>query len=815
MAERACMLYAGTTVLTGTAVTIVTAVGGATEARRATAMAPAQVREVGLQARLSTLTRRALPVSLGGGVLVAALGLLRGTGIRAAVTSGVAVTVAAVPEGLTLVATLAQVASARRLTKRSTLVRAPRSIEALSRVDVVCFDKTGTLSENRLRVVTVEAPPGFTRQDVLAYAARTGIPANGGAPEHATDVAIVESAHAAAVADRAAERTAHLPFRSGRAYAAAIAGNHLAVKGAPETMLGAYGDDSPELRERVHALAAEGLRVIAVGQRDLNHSETDWATDDPDALAELCGNGLRHVGLIGLSDTPRADAAGLLPALLEQGVAVRLVTGDHPVTAVAIAAELGLPVGTDQVLSGAEWDGLSHTERKHAVEQCLVFARMSPEHKVQIVQTLEHAGHVCAMVGDGANDAAAIRAASVGIGVASHGSDPARGAADVVLLEGRVAGLLDALDEGRVLWQRVQAAVAVLLGGNAGEVAFALLGSLVTGRSPLNARQLLLVNMLTDALPAAALAVSTPPHRRLRSRAAARRVRAPAHRGRPRRHYRGRGHRGLGHGTDDGLERACIDGGARRARGRSARADPARLAQPPRRRHRPRLARRDGRTDQHAGGERTAGLRADRPGGVDPGTRVRGSSHRARRRRLDRRATATGDRRGGDVGACAARTRRRFRDPGSHGPSGRAGRGERSSREAGRRARRAYHAGRRVHRRTPGPSIRRPTCSPAGLVHRRHPTRPDPTPRGVRAWISRRADRCSVATPCPGHPVHTVPWAPRPHRALGTRPTPCPGHPVHTAPWAPGDMPMRSTPLDPARGQWPRTQRAGTETCRT
>ncbi|KOS53750.1 hypothetical protein Z051_23940 [Rhodococcus rhodochrous KG-21] len=144
------------------------------------------------------------------------------------------------------------------------------------------------------------------------------------------------------------------------------------------------------------------------------------------------------------------------------------------------------------------------------MEQCLVFARMSPEHKVQIVQTLEHAGHVCAMVGDGANDAAAIRAASVGIGVASHGSDPARGAADVVLLEGRVAGLLDALDEGRVLWQRVQAAVAVLLGGNAGEVAFALLGSLVTGRSPLNARQLLLVNMLTDALPAAALAVSTP-----------------------------------------------------------------------------------------------------------------------------------------------------------------------------------------------------------------------------------------------------------------------------------------------------------------
>jgi len=137
-----------------------------------------------------------------------------------------------------------------------------------------------------------------------------------------------------------------------------------------------------------------------------------------------------------------------------------------------------------------------------------VFARMSPEHKVQIVQTLERMGRVCAMVGDGANDAAAIRAATVGIGVAARGSDPARTAADVMLLDGRIDALLDAVDEGRQLWRRVQAAVSVLLGGNAGEVAFAIAGTAITGSSPLNTRQLLLVNLLTDALPAAALAVS-------------------------------------------------------------------------------------------------------------------------------------------------------------------------------------------------------------------------------------------------------------------------------------------------------------------
>ncbi len=153
---------------------------------------------------------------------------------------------------------------------------------------------------------------------------------------------------------------------------------------------------------------------------------------------------------------------------------------------------------------------LSRHDQERAAAERVVFARMSPENKVQIVQTLERTGRVCAMVGDGANDAAAIRAATVGIGVAAHGSDPARIAADVMLLDGRISSLLDALEEGRKLWLRVQSAVCVLLGGNAGEVLFAIIGSAVTGRSPLNTRQLLLVNMLTDALPAAALAVSEP-----------------------------------------------------------------------------------------------------------------------------------------------------------------------------------------------------------------------------------------------------------------------------------------------------------------
>ncbi len=189
---------------------------------------------------------------------------------------------------------------------------------------------------------------------------------------------------------------------------------------------------------------------------------------------------------------------------------IKLITGDHPITAKAIAEELGLPVAAEQVISGSEWDALSRKDQERVVTERVIFARMTPENKVQVVQTLESVGVLCAMVGDGSNDAAAIRAATVGIGVVAGGSDQAHMAADVVLVDARIEGLLHAIEEGRQLWRRVQAAVSVLLGGNAGEVMFAIIGSAITGTSPLNTRQLLLVNTMTDALPAAALAVSEP-----------------------------------------------------------------------------------------------------------------------------------------------------------------------------------------------------------------------------------------------------------------------------------------------------------------
>lgn len=509
LAERRCMVFAGTTVVAGTAVALVTAVGPDTQQRRAADLISGELSsDIGLQHQLGQLTTKALPVSITGGALVGALGLLRRLPLQHAVGSAIAIAVAAVPEGMPLVATLAQASSARRLTKFGALVRVPRSVEALGRIEVVCFDKTGTLSENRLRVSQVHPAAGYSREEVLRCAVHAAPVTNGATQVHATDVAIVE-AGADVDGSPSTPPTAHLPFRSGRSFSASVTGTELTVKGAPEVVLAACGE-SGAMDGTVAELAAGGLRVIAVARRELNRQQAQAIAENPDDIAEYCTSGLTLAGFLGLSDTPRAEAAKLLADLGGLGVGVKLITGDHPITAKAIAAELGLNVTADQVISGAEWEALSRKDQERVAAERVIFARMTPENKVQVVQALENADVRTAMVGDGANDAAAIRAATVGIGVVAHGSDPAHLVADVVLVDGRIDALMEAIREGHQLWRRVQAAVSVLLGGNAGEVIFAIIGSAITGTSPLNTRQLLLVNTMTDALPAAALAVSKP-----------------------------------------------------------------------------------------------------------------------------------------------------------------------------------------------------------------------------------------------------------------------------------------------------------------
>jgi len=533
--ERASMLFEGSTIVAGRARAIVVATGVGTAAQRAISAVADVETAAGVQARLRELTSKVLPLTLSGGAAVSGLALLHRAPLRQAVADGVAIAVAAVPEGLPLVATL--LSAAQRLTARGALVRAPRTIEALGRVDTVCFDKTGTLTENRLRVVCAvpaTAEPGDPFPDiadpqsasVVRDAARASTqPHDGQGHAHATDEAILTAASSLAGEARkngasAWKLIAEVPFESSRGYAAAIGviggngkGPVLMLKGAPEQILPRcrFADpdaDSAHAEALVHNLAEQGLRVLAVAERSWDHDTADDDDTDADAV-DAAAHDLELIGYVGLADTARPSSRPLIEALVEADRNVVLITGDHPVTARAIARQLGLPSDV-RVVTGAELVGLDEDASAKLVANVQVFARVSPEQKVQIVAALQRCGRVTAMVGDGANDAAAIRMADVGIGVSGRGSSAARGAADIVLTDDDLGVLLDALVEGRSMWSGVRDAVTILVGGNVGEVLFTIIGTaLGTGRAPVGTRQLLLVNLLTDMFPALAVAVTS------------------------------------------------------------------------------------------------------------------------------------------------------------------------------------------------------------------------------------------------------------------------------------------------------------------
>ena len=530
-ADRASMLFEGSTIVAGHARAIVVATGAGTAAHRAISAVADVETAAGVQARLRELTSKVLPLTLAGGAAVTGLALLHRGSLRQAVADGVAIAVAAVPEGLPLVATLAQLAAAQRLSRCGVLVRTPRAVEALGRVETVCFDKTGTLTENHLRVVcgvphatNPQGPfPGAAdprAAEVLRAAARACTePRDERGHAHATDEAILTAANSLPSTNGPWWTVlAKVPFESSRGYSATIgtasAGTTtpmLMLKGAPEQVLprcrfAGPDDDRSHAESLVHSLAEQGLRVIAVTQRRWDHKITD---DDTDADAvDAVAYDLELIGFVGLADTARPSARPLIEALVDAERRVVLITGDHPVTARAIARQLGLPPDAREV-TGAELAALDQEGFTKLAADGQVFARVSPEQKVQIVAALQRSGQVTAMVGDGANDAAAIRIADVGIGVSGRGSSAARLAADIVLTEDDLGVLLDALVEGRGMWTGVRDAVSILVGGNVGEVLFTIIGTaLGTGRAPVGTRQLLLVNLLTDMFPALAVAVT-------------------------------------------------------------------------------------------------------------------------------------------------------------------------------------------------------------------------------------------------------------------------------------------------------------------
>ncbi|HEU5157880.1 MAG TPA: HAD-IC family P-type ATPase [Streptosporangiaceae bacterium] len=555
VAERSSMLYEGTVVAAGEARAVVVAVGDATETGRALAASAdnGDAPLSGVEARLAKITDATLPLAVGSALGVAGSGFAYGNELRQALSEGVSLAVASVPEGLPLLVSAAQLAATRRLSTHGVYVRNPRTIEALGRVDVLCFDKTGTLTEGEIKLARVSDERHEADLDhlddplrgVIVTAVRATPHAENGNHAHVTDAAVDEGAAAAGVRRRADangwEELAGLRFEPSRAYHATLgrAGKErlVSVKGAPEVVLprcvrtrdGAELDEQSrrDIEARIERLAGSGHRVLAVAERTRRGSaggnpgganpgggnpgggNPGGAGDDAEGLTDDDVADLTFVGLLGLADVLRETAVPAIAGLRDAGIQIVMLTGDHPSTAGAIASNVS-DTEHQHVITGDEIDSLDDDELAAALADVDVVARCTPTHKVRVVQAFQNLGRTVAMTGDGANDAAGIRLADVGIALGRRGTAAAKAAADMIVADDKLETIISALVEGRAMWASVRQALAILVGGNLGEIGFTLVGSLTGGSSPLSARQLLLVNMLTDLAPALAIAIREP-----------------------------------------------------------------------------------------------------------------------------------------------------------------------------------------------------------------------------------------------------------------------------------------------------------------
>lgn len=476
LAERRDSLFMGTAVTNGTGMAEVSATGGATELGKiAHLLATAQETVTPLQARLARVSRILIFLCLGVVALVAGLGLMRGQPWLEVLMSAVSLAVAAVPEGLPAVVTIALALGVQRMAAQRVLVRRLHAVETLGCATVVCTDKTGTLTTG---VMTVRELWGAD-DDALLFAAAACCDAELGEDGRSgvgdtTEIALLAAAQARGFRRDAIERehprTGGIPFDSVRKRMAIRRANGvLYVKGAVEMLLALSTSAPAGATEAAARMAQGGLRVLAIATGTGEQEEN-----------------LTLLGLVGMADPPRPEAIAAVAAARAAGVRTVMITGDHPVTAAAIAHELGIVA-----------EGETPDERVHA--------RATPEDKLQIVRTWKSRGAVVAMTGDGVNDAPALREAHIGVAMGITGTEVTREAADMILTDDNFASIVAALKEGRGIFDNIRKTIAYLLAGNVAELTVMLMAVLIGVPLPLLPLHILWINLVTDGLPALAL----------------------------------------------------------------------------------------------------------------------------------------------------------------------------------------------------------------------------------------------------------------------------------------------------------------------
>lgn len=530
LGDCANMVFSGCSITYGTATAVVTATGMDTEMGQiANLLEGAENAQTPLQAKLAQLGRYLGIMALVACAIIFVIGLVNGIPLLEIFMTAVSLAVSAIPEGIPAIVTIVLSIGVQRMVKKNALIRRLPAVETLGSASVICSDKTGTLTQNRMTLMKAyldeSTAAGTGRfEDIGTHNSEAvkklllygTLCCDGSLSFQADEVTHIGDPTETSIVFAAWQngmekntllreypRLAELPFDSDRKLMSTvhqIDGKYVViVKGAFDVMASrCITGDLEAARTATEQMSADALRVLAIG-----YKEIDRLLQNP--TSEELENGLTLMGLVGMIDPPRPEAKAAVETCKKAGIKPVMITGDHIVTASAIASELGILSKDDKAITGTELDTLTDGELDDAVEHIAVYARVSPENKIRIVKSWQRKGHVVSMTGDGVNDAPALKAADIGCAMGITGTDVAKGAADMTLTDDNFATIVDAVREGRGIYANIRKVVGFLLGTNIGEVVLVFISMLLWHKTPLLSMQLLWINLVTDSLPAIAL----------------------------------------------------------------------------------------------------------------------------------------------------------------------------------------------------------------------------------------------------------------------------------------------------------------------
>ena len=525
LGDRSNMVFSGCSVTYGTATAIVTATGMDTQMGKiADLLDNEEDGQTPLQQKLAQLGKYLGFMALGACAIIFLVGILNGLEILHIFMTAVSLAVSAIPEGLPAIVTIVLSIGVQRMVKKNAIIRRLPAVETLGSASVICSDKTGTLTQNRMTLVKAwldgqDEPEDISENNseairkLLSYAtlcSNGSVEFKDGHETHLgdpTETAIVLAAHKNGMPkellNQQYPRLGEIPFDSDRKLMTTINlvdGKHLViVKGAVDVMASRCVSGDLEKAAQVNEnMSRNALRVLAVGYKFIDALP---ATLTPEELE----TDLHFMGLVGMIDPPRPEAKAAVALCRKAGIKVVMITGDHVVTASAIAKDLDILRDGDRAITGAQLDAMSDEELDAQVTEISVYARVSPENKIRIVKAWQRRDQIVSMTGDGVNDAPALKAADIGCAMGITGTDVAKGAADMTLTDDNFATIVDAVQEGRGIYANIKKVVGFLLGTNIGEVITVFVAMLLWHESPLLSMQLLWINLVTDSLPAIAL----------------------------------------------------------------------------------------------------------------------------------------------------------------------------------------------------------------------------------------------------------------------------------------------------------------------